>query len=383
MSLKRNNNEIIKELSGLYPHLDFSKFSYSGINEKSIVICPIHGEFEAIYSNLIISKLKIGCKKCCNILEHEEAINNLKIKYPNYNYSKFVYKNNRTKSTVICPTHGEVEITYMNAIHRGPCPKCGKEKGLKNKKENFSKSRNIIKELEEMYPNLDFSKFIYTKSRNKSTVICPEHGEFESRFNDLSIAFKKHKNPKGCPYCSKTKVKDPILKLQSKFPELDFSRFVYVNYNTKSTVICPIHGEFNETYDNLMYNLKNGCKECTNKNKSSYEKEIVEYIRTFYNNKIEENNRTIILNEYTGKYLELDIYLPDINLAIEFNGIYWHSDKVIKKKKIGFNSAEEYHKYKFDKCNDQDIKLIHINEEDYIKNKNEILNNIKQDILSL
>ena len=37
----------------------------------------------------------------------------------------------------------------------------------------------------------------------------------------------------------KNKSKNPILKLQNKFPELNFSRFVYVNYNTKSTVICP------------------------------------------------------------------------------------------------------------------------------------------------
>lgn len=51
------------------------------------------------------------------------------------------------------------------------------------------------------------------------------------------------------------------------------------------------------------------------------------------------------------KPLQLDFYIPDYNLALELNGIYWHSD-LFKK--------EKYHFYKSQKCEEQGIRLIHI-----------------------
>ena len=49
--------------------------------------------------------------------------------------------------------------------------------------------------------------------------------------------------------------------------------------------------------------------------------------------------------------LELDIYIPEYNLAIEFNGTYWHSSKFKDKN---------YHVNKSKQCEDKGIRLIHI-----------------------
>ena len=51
------------------------------------------------------------------------------------------------------------------------------------------------------------------------------------------------------------------------------------------------------------------------------------------------------------KPLEIDIYLPEYNLAIEYNGSYWHSSKL--KDKF-------YHLNKTKLCRDKEIDLIHI-----------------------
>lgn len=51
---------------------------------------------------------------------------------------------------------------------------------------------------------------------------------------------------------------------------------------------------------------------------------------------------------------ELDIYLPDIKLAIEFNGIYYHS--------IYHGTSKEYHLNKSLRCREKGIRLIHIYE---------------------
>lgn len=48
---------------------------------------------------------------------------------------------------------------------------------------------------------------------------------------------------------------------------------------------------------------------------------------------------------------ELDIYIPEYNLAIECNGVYWHSDKFIKDTK--------YHLKKTTGCLDNNIALLH------------------------
>ena len=80
---------------------------------------------------------------------------------------------------------------------------------------------------------------------------------------------------------------------------------------------------------------------------SSYENELYDYISSIYNGVIEQSNRTIL----NGK--ELDIYIPEKNIAIEFNGNYWHSD-IYKDK--------NYHQNKTAECGRKNIRLIHIYE---------------------
>lgn len=79
---------------------------------------------------------------------------------------------------------------------------------------------------------------------------------------------------------------------------------------------------------------------------------IVASIKTYYKGTILENNRTAI------KPYELDIYLPKLNLAIEFNSIRFHSAKIL--------GNAYYHIKKSIRCKRQGIRLIHIYEfEDY------------------
>lgn len=65
---------------------------------------------------------------------------------------------------------------------------------------------------------------------------------------------------------------------------------------------------------------------------------------------IESNNRKIIAP------LELDIVIPSAKVAIELNGIYWHSQKTQTKK--------TYHKEKTDLCRIKGYDLIHIHDSD-------------------
>lgn len=90
---------------------------------------------------------------------------------------------------------------------------------------------------------------------------------------------------------------------------------------------------------------------------SGKENELLNYIKTIYSGRIIENDRDILY----GK--ELDIYLPELKLAFEFNGVYWHCEH---------NKPIKYHQQKSLICLKKGIRLIHIWEDDWT-HKNEIL----------
>ena len=96
---------------------------------------------------------------------------------------------------------------------------------------------------------------------------------------------------------------------------------------------------------------------------SGMEKEIVDFIIQHYNGEVITNSRSIISPS------ELDIYLPELNLAIEFCGLYWHSD-------IHNRIDRNYHKRKLDKCNTLGIRLITIYEDEWLKQSNIVKNKL-------
>lgn len=92
------------------------------------------------------------------------------------------------------------------------------------------------------------------------------------------------------------------------------------------------------------------------------EKKIVSAIQEIYNGKIIENSKKIISPK------ELDIFLPDLNLAIEYNGIYFHSSLT--------NTPKDYHLKKSLLCKEKGIRLIHIYEFENLITQIELLKSL-------
>lgn len=80
---------------------------------------------------------------------------------------------------------------------------------------------------------------------------------------------------------------------------------------------------------------------------SIQENELYEFIKENYDGQIIKNNRTAL----DGK--EIDIYLPGLKLGFEFNGNYWHSDRVKEKS---------FHRNKYLKATEKGIHLVQIYE---------------------
>lgn len=112
---------------------------------------------------------------------------------------------------------------------------------------------------------------------------------------------------------------------------------------------------------------------------SEEEKEVIEFVKSFYKGRVIENDRKVL----EGK--ELDIYLPDEKLAFEFDGLYWHSDICnLKKGEIPSEEkkkiARERHLHKTLLCEEKEIRLIHIFEDDWTFQKDKIKNLIKNSL---
>lgn len=108
---------------------------------------------------------------------------------------------------------------------------------------------------------------------------------------------------------------------------------------------CKCNNEFE---DNLYSGNIPRCLNCYPHNRfsSSTETEILEFLHS-YNIETKHHDRTI-LNGY-----EIDIYIPSLNIAIECDGIYWHSE-------IAGGKNKQYHLNKTLQCNKQNIQLLHI-----------------------
>lgn len=120
--------------------------------------------------------------------------------------------------------------------------------------------------------------------------------------------------------------------------------------------------EFKIHYDSLKRRIDNGYEYCTicnniNSGQSQEEIKLIEWIKSIGLNIIEKDRSLGI---------ELDIYIPDYKIAIEYNGLYWHSE---------LYKNNEYHLNKTNICNSNGVRLIHIWEDDWLY-KNKIVRSI-------
>jgi hypothetical protein len=133
----------------------------------------------------------------------------------------------------------------------------------------------------------------------------------------------------------------------------------YIKYleNGISLFKCGDH-EFKIDIDNYIVRKNKNIPICTvcnpiGDNISISENTLFEYIKSIYKGEIIQSYRD---------GLEIDIYLPELGIGFEFNGLYWHSE-LFKDK--------WYHINKTNFFKEKGIRIIHIWEDDWLY-KNEI-----------
>ena len=157
----------------------------------------------------------------------------------------------------------------------------------------------------------------------------------------------------GCPYCSHQKLLAGFNDFATEHPEL-LKEWDYNKNTIKPTEIasqthtkvwwkCP----FGHSYQASMYsrcgNSHTGCPICIKENHTSFAEQALYYY-------IKKAFPDAVNSDKTAIGIELDIYIPSLKIALEYDGLNWHK-----------NNAYELHKNK--KCKENGILLIRIREE--------------------
>ncbi len=130
--------------------------------------------------------------------------------------------------------------------------------------------------------------------------------------------------------------------------------------------------EFEQIWNSIQQGyLCPNCRPKTRSNSSIAQKEIEEFIISL-GLEILVSNRCII-----APY-ELDIVIPELKIAIEYNGLYWHNEEIIKNTRKNFNNPKLFHSYKTDECIKMGYKLITIFEDEWIFKQDIVKSRLKR-----
>lgn len=256
------NKRVVNYFSALedkFINLHGDKYSYKQsvyINAKTpiIIYCnSCNTTFEQTPDNHVQGK---GCKACAMKVLHDKQrmtlsdfIQKSKSIHGNkFDYSKVEYVSNDTLVTILCPEHGEFQISPSGHwVSKTGCTKCGILEAWNTRDkpttESFIEASKLIHR-----NHYDYSEATYTGSRDNVKIVCKVHGTFEQNPTN-------HLRGSGCPDCGLELVRIAKSDTAESFIEkakavhgsyYNYDKVNYVRSQKNVTITCKTHGDFKQ-----------------------------------------------------------------------------------------------------------------------------------------
>lgn len=384
-SLRSNIEEFIEKAREIHgDKYSYEKAVYTGCTKPLVIICPVHGEFLMSPHKHISGKQ--GCPECgklaraakrnkgAQFVERAKAVHGDK-----YDYSLVNYKTCKDRVEIICNKCGkhftQTPDNHIN-LQRG-CPFCGmesvKEKAVQRGKERRGKPNfehrssteewvaKVLAKHPEFADKYDYSQAVYTKTDEPVTIICKTCGRV------CTPKACKHVAGQGCKSCAGRKSMEKAViafpEMVKRAQEVHGDKYEYFedSYTNMSKPMLIKHKKCGNVFQQrpeFHIGKKQGCPFCQHV-VSSGEKDVLAFVKEYTRCEV-QNNARIVPDFFVGSKLihkaELDIYIPELKLAIEYNGTYFH-DISLKGK--------GYHIGKRKACEQLGIRLISIWECDW------------------
>jgi len=324
--------------------------SYINNKTKLSVRCDKGHEYNVTFHTLLAGQ---RCAYCYG--NNKKTIDEVKsyIEKEGYTLLSDSYKNSSSKLSVRCDKGHEYSVTF-HSFHSGSrCVICSG-----NKKHTYEHVKSYIEK--EGYTLLSDS---YKSNRDRLLIRCNEGHEYVTKFNTF-------KSGGRCLICS-GKMKHTYEYVKNYIEKEGYTLLSdsYKNAGSKLSVKCDKGHEYSVTFGNFRGGCR--CPVCNYYSKSSKgEQSLQLYIESFGIPMI-RNDRTQIINPLTGYNLELDIWIPSMNKAIEYNGLYWHSHP----------NKKYYDKIKHEQCKQLGIDLLVVGDEQWNNYKEVEMKRIEQWLL--
>ncbi len=225
-----------------------------------------------------------------------------------------------------------VDVSYGHK-----CNDCARKSiGIKNSSPHGKRNRNskVVSDFPEVAKEWDYEKNgnltpddVTASSEKRIWWVCPKGHSYSA------IPSNRIRLNSGCPYCSGKKVLAGFNDLQSQYPEIAKLWNYQKNYpllpneitahSSSKNVwwICPKGHEWKAKPNSLA----NGtyCPHCSSSLRTSLPEQAIFYY-------LKQVTKVESRKQICG--WEVDAFLPEYNIAIEYDGIYFHSSEEVKER---------------------------------------------------
>ena len=218
-----------------------------------------------------------------------------------------------------CRKDHEWQATIASRTYGTKCPYCSGNKVLIGFNDLETTHPNLTKEWHHS-KNRELTAQKFSAGSTKKVWWKCKHGhEWKARIDHRS-------NGSSCPYCSGNKVLTGFNDLMTTHPEIAKEWHPTKNKKTPQQVSVGSHQkvwwkcERGHEWEAKLYNrLKSrGCPYCWGETQTSFPEQAILY----YFKKV-----TTAENRWTNLGKEIDVYLPKLQIGVEYNGQYWHKNK--------------------------------------------------------
>lgn len=344
-------SRLLKETSFLDKNVKIGmRIHYVDINED-ILNCPVCHKGLVSISHYKEGKITIFCSSKCK----KSTLGKLhsKTKRENTLFAKYGVKNimdcpeGKDKQLKGCKNRNEVDLLQRRSktnIKRYGCSNPMNNETIRNRHSKIQgeRTKEQQKVSNNKRKNTMLSKYGYTdnfkdpeKKKQFNLTIKEKYG-VDNISQNPDIILKKKETHYNKWKINPQKDKDKIIELYLKFKSSTYvADLIGSNYQS----VCKLLKESNvPLYQSGAINV------------SKQEIQIRDFL-TRLNIEYVINKR-----DWTFTNKELDIFIPSLNIGIELNGLYWHSNKFTPK---------DYHRVKTEIFREQDIRVIHIWEDEW------------------
>ena len=323
---------------------------YPGVSKKLLFLCPNGHHYESTWGNFY------GHCTRCPLCSREKTLKDIFDKV-NIGLEKRGWK----LLTKECKSKQGIFEYICNRGHRGSKKWTSFREDVKCRECYFESIMPSFDEVKEYFEQEGYTLLSKEYKNNCSYLryICQEGHLGKSTWSSFKGQGRR------CWECFIDAKRNDLDYVREEFESVGYEVDVsnYTNCETKLKCFCP-KGHLNYiTLDSLRAGSRCNCER--DFSSSAPEKEIFNYISSIVGKENSSSNDRSVISPK-----ELDIYVPSRNLAIEYCGLYWHSDLVIEDK--------YYHKNKYDLCYKKGIRLITVFEDEYLADKRSVLSRLRR-----